>query len=144
MIPEKRNRKVKINKSRLKQIIKEEIQNDTALLKAIDALTKQISNMDVSIDFLSAAIVGGDPAAIGSAQRTKGRGYMPSIVPQTNPISARITEGEYDTASCQELNSKLEQLRLKLDSQEDREKIETQNEIDVIENIIKIKDCGAT
>ena len=135
---------MKISKSRLKQIIKEEIQNDTALLKAIEELTKQISNMDVSIDFLSAAIVGGDPAAIGSMHRTKGRGYMPSITSQSNPISARITEGEYDTASCQDLNSKLEQLRQNLDSQQDKEKSETQNEIDVIENIIKIKDCGAT
>ena len=123
------------------QIIKEEIQSDTALLKAIESLTKQISNMDVSIDFLSAAIVGGDPAAIGSAQRTKGRGYMPSITPQTNPISARITEGEYDSASCQELDSKLEQLEKKLNSLEDKKKIETENEIDVIKNIIKIRNC---
>jgi len=136
MILEKRNRKVKISKSRLKQIIKEEIQNDAALMKAIWALTDKIENLDVSLDFLSAAIIGGDPVSIGAGQKTMGRAYRP-----TSSLAAKLNEDGYDSASCEELQNTLNILHQDLDSKEDKEKLETQNEIDVIENLIKIKDC---
>ena len=56
---------MKINKSQLKQIILEEIQSDPEMLKAIGKLTDSIDNLDVSIDFLSAAFTGesGVPSA---------------------------------------------------------------------------------
>ena len=44
---------MKFTKTRLKQIIKEEIQSDPELLDAIGKLSNSIDNLDVSIDFLS-------------------------------------------------------------------------------------------
>ena len=80
---------MKITKNRLKQIIKEELEeSDEALLMAIDnlaqkienlggALTDAIEDLDISVDFLSAAFIGGDPKSIGSAQKVMGRSYVP-------------------------------------------------------------------
>ena len=135
-ILEKRNRKVKISKSRLKQIIKEEIQSDTALIKAIGALADKIEILDVSLDFLSAAIIGGDPVSIGAGQKTMGRAYRPSA-----NLAARLNEENYDSASCEELQGMLNTLNKDLESKVDKEATETQNEIDVIKNLIKIKKC---
>ena len=49
---------MKITKSKLKQIILEEVQSDPELLDAIGKLSDSIENLDVSIDFLSAAFTG--------------------------------------------------------------------------------------
>ena len=80
---------MKITKSELKRIIKEEVEeNDELLLMAIDnlaqkienlggALTDAIEDLDISVDFLSAAFIGGDPKSIGSAQKVMGRSYVP-------------------------------------------------------------------
>ena len=70
---------MKITKTRLKQIIKEEIQSDPELLDAIGKLSNSIDNLDVSIDFLSAAFTGESGVSIGSAQRTLGRAYRPKV-----------------------------------------------------------------
>ena len=68
---------MKITKSKLKQIILEEVQSDPELLDAIGKLSDSIDNLDVSIDFLSAAFTGESGVSIGSAQRTLGRAYRP-------------------------------------------------------------------
>ena len=70
---------MKITKTRLKQIILEEIQSDPELLDAIGKLSNSIDNLDVSIDFLSAAFTGESGVSIGSAQRTLGRAYRPKV-----------------------------------------------------------------
>ena len=125
---------MKIAKSRLKQIIKEELQSDPALTKAIDKLADKIDSLDVSIDFLSAAIVGGDPIAISTGQRARGRAYKP-----TANISAKLNESEYAGASCQDIEQKLETLKSELNNSDDDLKI--QNEIDVLSNLLTIKGC---
>ena len=127
---------MKISKSRLKQIIKEEIQSDAALVKAIGALSDKIEILDVSLDFLSAAIIGGDPVSIGAGQKTMGRAYRPSA-----SLAARLNEENYDSASCEELQDMLNTLNQDLESKKNKEAAETQNEIDVINNLIKIKNC---
>ena len=70
---------MKITKSRLKEIILEEVQSDPKLLDAIGKLSNSIDNLDVSIDFLSAAFTGESGVSIGSAQRTLGRAYRPKV-----------------------------------------------------------------
>jgi len=70
---------MKITKSRLKEIILEEVQSDPQLLDAIGKLSNSIDNLDVSIDFLSAAFTGESGVSIGSAQRTLGRAYRPKV-----------------------------------------------------------------
>ena len=68
---------MKITKSQLKQIIKEEIEVNDELIDAIENLSDKIDGLDVSIDFLAAAFVGGDPRSIGQAQKQIGRAYSP-------------------------------------------------------------------
>jgi len=125
---------MKITKSKLKQIINEELQSDPALTKAIDKLANKIDSLDVSIDFLSAAIVGGDPIAISTGQRARGRAYKP-----TANISAKLNESEYGSASCQEIEQKLETLKNDLEKSQD--KLKNENEIDVLSNLLTIKGC---
>ena len=68
---------MKLTKSQLKQIIKEELGNDKALTNAISQLAQKIDGLDVSIDYLAAALTGGDPYEIGTHQAHVGRGYRP-------------------------------------------------------------------
>ena len=77
---------MKISKTKLRRLIKEELENNEALLDAIGKLTGKIQglgqgieDLDISIDFLSAAFVGGDPKSIGGAQKSIGRAYMPRM-----------------------------------------------------------------
>jgi hypothetical protein len=69
---------MKITKSKLRETIKEEIEKDPALLDAIRSLTSTIDGLDISVDFLAAAVTGEDPISIGSAQGALGRAYRPS------------------------------------------------------------------
>ena len=64
---------MKVTKSQLKQIIKEEIAADPALRAAIDNLASKIEELDVSIDYLTSAFTGEDAISIGINQRAKGR-----------------------------------------------------------------------
>ena len=68
---------MKIIKSQLKQIIKEELESDEALLDALHKLTKKIDDLDVSVDYLASAVTGEDAHSIGSAQRGLGRFSKP-------------------------------------------------------------------
>ena len=69
---------MKITKQQLKQIIKEELKTDKALTNAISMLTTKIEALDISIDYLAASLVGGDPHHIQVAQTHLGRGHRPS------------------------------------------------------------------
>ena len=77
---------MKIKKSKLKQIILEEIQSDPEMLEAIGKLTDSIDNLDVSIDFLAAAFTGESGVSIGAAQRQLGRAYKPKTRPAPEPV----------------------------------------------------------
>jgi hypothetical protein len=86
---------VKITKSRLKQIIKEEAESDDRLLdairdlankgssdpellRAIKKLATGLEDLDLSVDFLSAAMLGVDPLSIAGAQSALGRAASPA------------------------------------------------------------------
>lgn len=77
---------MKITKSKLKQIILEEVQSDPELLDAIGKLSDSIESLDVSIDFLSAAFTGESGVSIGAAQRQLGRAYRPKVRPMPEPV----------------------------------------------------------
>ena len=69
---------MKINKHKLKQILKEEVSNpNSALAAAIGALAQKIDNLDVSIDYLAGAVTGESPASLGYAQNALGRFARP-------------------------------------------------------------------
>lgn len=86
---------MKVTKSQLKQIIKEEIAADPALRSAIDNLASKIDDLDVSIDYLTSAITGEDAFAIGLSQKATGR-------MQTTPT--RITVDENDSGETENEN----------------------------------------
>ena len=69
---------MKVTKSQLAQIIKEEMNSDPTLRAAIDNLASKIDDLDVSIDYLTSAITGEDALSIGLAQKAKGRWARPS------------------------------------------------------------------
>ena len=77
---------MKVTKSQLKQIILEEVQSDPELLDAIGKLTDSIENLDVSVDFLSAAFTGESGISIGAAQKQLGRAYRPKTRPMPEPV----------------------------------------------------------
>jgi len=87
---------MKITKSQLREIIKEEAASekapldaikelsksnmswdDPALISASKKLTTKIEDLDVSMDFLSAAVAGADPQSVGGAQAALSRGAAP-------------------------------------------------------------------
>ena len=70
---------MKIAEARLKHLIKEEIESNAALLGAIEKLTDKIENLDVSIDYMAAAITGEDPISLGIAQTNLGRAHKPTM-----------------------------------------------------------------
>ena len=69
---------MKISKSKLKEIIKEEIGSNEALIDAIFALSDKIEDLDVSIDYLAGAVTDQDPYSIGYSQATSGRLAKPT------------------------------------------------------------------
>lgn len=69
---------MKIAEDRLKRLIKEEVEANAALLGAIEKLTDKIENLDVSIDYMAAAITGEDPISLGIAQTNLGRAHKPT------------------------------------------------------------------
>ena len=81
-----------ISKSVLKQIIKEELDSfnekkddpqnikvemDPGLKKTMDQLIKQLEELDLSVDFLSAVMADIDTVTLGAGQKGKGRYYKP-------------------------------------------------------------------
>jgi len=71
---------MKLTKSNLKQLIKEEVVADEALLDAIHGLSDRIEELDVSIDFLASAFVGVPATSIAATQRNVGRyAHIPQI-----------------------------------------------------------------
>jgi len=128
---------MKIARHRLKQIIKEEIESDPALLAALSKLTDTMEELDISIDFLAAAVIGGDPLSIGSAQRTLGRAYRPSKPAGDSP---KLNEDERSQMVCKSLRETIAELQFEKDSGA-TEDLTIQNQIDVLESVIILKGC---
>jgi len=82
---------MKLTKDALKELINEELNNDEALLKAIKNLTDMLEDLDISIDFLSSAFIGGDPLFVGQHQKTRGRSYRPFMT-QQKPLQREYTK----------------------------------------------------
>jgi len=76
---------MKISKEKLKQIIKEEISADEELINAIHELSRKIEDLDISVDYLAAAMTGEDTLAVGWKQSSLGRAAAPTKI---------ITKGE--------------------------------------------------
>ena len=64
---------MKMKKSKLKQIIKEEIESSEELIKTIRELIDTIETLDLSVDYMASALTGDDAIAIGGTQRSIGR-----------------------------------------------------------------------
>jgi hypothetical protein len=60
-------------KSQLKQIIQEELENDPALLSALERLIGKLDNLDSSVDYLAALMSGVSPQEIELSQTAFGR-----------------------------------------------------------------------
>lgn len=128
---------MKITKSRLKQIIKEEVTNDKALLAAITKLTKSIEGLDVSIDFLSAATIGQDAVSVGAGQKNLGRLYSP---PPRRDKKMDEQEEYTNQTLCKGILDTIEELRSAPPmGGEGVQSVE--NQIDVLENILTLKGC---
>lgn len=83
---------MKITKAQIKQIIKEEMQQDHGLRKAIDNLADKIDNLDVSLDYLAAAVTGEDALALGLGQQALGRMARPHKRPTKDSIEEMVRE----------------------------------------------------
>ena len=88
---------MKISEVRLKQLIREEVEGNDALLRAIEALSDKIENLDVSIDYMAAAVTGEDPLALGVGQKSLGRSYVPPKRRPPPPAPPEISEDEETT-----------------------------------------------
>jgi len=79
---------MKLTSEKLKELIREGLEetgapmvSDPALLKALKKLTKGLESLDVSIDYLSAAMTGESPLSIGIGQKIMGRYRTPTKRP---------------------------------------------------------------
>ena len=90
--------RMKITKSQLKQIIKEEISSDSALLGAIEKLATKIDGLDVSIDYLAASVTGEDAVSLGYAQDYLGRYARPPSERGGRPGLEEIVQEEVEEA----------------------------------------------
>jgi len=87
---------MKITKSQLKQIIKEEISIDDALLSAIENLTAKIEDLDISVDYLASSVTGEDPMAMGHAQNYLGRYKRPPSKKETASTLEEVIQEELE------------------------------------------------
>ena len=76
---------MKITKADIINIILEEMEADKDLLDAIKKLSSKIEDLDVSIDYLSAAVTGEDALGIGASQRALGRAASPARLAAREP-----------------------------------------------------------
>ena len=132
---------MKISKTRLRQLIVEEVENNESLIRAIENLTDRIEDLDISVDFLSAAFLGDSPLSIGTAQRQLGRAYRPTSrqSPQP-PVSESV---DLDNEACREMQVMIEERYVQLEQSEisEKEMRELKNQIDVLQKLVMMKGC---
>jgi hypothetical protein len=133
---------MKVTKSKLKQIIIEEIESNEPLIRAIEALTDRIEDLDISVDFLSAAFLGDSPLSIGAAQRQLGRSYNPTMRRAPEPRVDEVVDMQRGV--CEELRAMIDERYSGLESQEisDKEARELKNQIDVLEKLSMMEGCA--
>ena len=98
---------MKVTKSQLKQIIKEEIGSSeevTELLKDIsfkldqsdilEQILQAINRVDGSLDYVASALTGMAPGTIGSMQKSLGRYYSPPSRRSADPTGVNIKDDE--------------------------------------------------
>lgn len=82
-------------KARLHQLIKEELikesltQTDGKLLDVLERLLQGIESLDISVDYLSAAMTGETPLAIGIGQKNLGRARLPAKIKMAKENNSR-------------------------------------------------------
>jgi hypothetical protein len=95
MLNWKENYKVKVTKAQIKKLLFENLgEPDSALLSAIDKLIEKMEDLDVSIDFLAASIIGDSAAAIGYAQGALGRFGKTKISEEEQYVKSFYTSKE--------------------------------------------------
>jgi hypothetical protein len=89
---------MKLTGDKLKELIKETIEDEIEdeieekLLDAIKRLTKGVEGLDLSMDFLSAAMTGEHPLSIGVGQKTLGRHRAPKPMQMKEYLDEVIEE----------------------------------------------------
>jgi|TARA_Y100000310_G_scaffold29289_1_gene27770 dynactin complex subunit len=95
---------MKITKSELKQIIKEEIESSKEILNLLSDISqklnrgadilKAIESVDTSIDYLIAATTGENPLTIGAMQKSFGRFRAPPTQAPLSPPPPQVVTKE--------------------------------------------------
>lgn len=75
-----------ITKRELKNLIKEEVSDMSAIEDLLKDLLSQLEKLDLSIDYLASSLTGEDPLTIGVAQKSMGRLAEPPRRPRRRDI----------------------------------------------------------
>ena len=81
---------MRITKTHLKKIIKEELSDMSKVEELLQDLLDQLGKLDVSIDYLASAITGDDPLSIGISQGTLGRLATPPARKQGRNVNENV------------------------------------------------------
>ena len=108
---------MKTTKQQIKKMLKEEIQADEALLDAILSLGGKINDLDISIDYLSAALTDLDPYDVGYSQATSGRLAKPK------KANNELSESELRDMVIEEIEQMFQEKELTEPEKKEKEKI---------------------
>tara|TARA_Y100000592_G_C5457046_1_gene311925 strand:+ start:853 stop:1284 length:432 start_codon:yes stop_codon:yes gene_type:complete len=108
---------MKTTKQQIKKMLKEEIQADEALLDAILSLGGKINDLDISIDYLSAALTDLDPYDVGYSQATSGRLAKPK------KVNNELSESELRDMVIEEIEQMFQEKELTEPEKKEKEKI---------------------
>ena len=123
-----------ITKRELKNLIKEEVSDMSAIEDLLKDLLSQLEKLDLSIDYLASSLTGEDPLTIGVAQKSMGRLAEPPIRPRRRDIGEnnKITKKNLKNLVKQvvsEQNIDLSDLEDELEGKTDKEMEEDMFEI---------------
>ena len=123
-----------ITKRELKNLIKEEVSDMSAIEDLLKDLLSQLEKLDLSIDYLASSLTGEDPLTIGVAQKSMGRLAEPPRRPRRRDIGEnnKITKKNLNNLVKQvvsEQNIDLSDLEDELEGKTDKEMEEDMCEI---------------
>ena len=123
-----------ITKRELKNLIKEEVSDMSAIEDLLKDLLSQLEKLDLSIDYLASSLTGEDPLTIGVAQKSMGRLAEPPRRPRRRDIGEnnKITKKNLKNLVKQvvsEQNIDLSDLEDELEGKTDKEMEEDMFEI---------------
>jgi len=85
---------MKLSKQKLKQIIKEELLsedgNENKQISLLGQILGAIESVDMSLDYIAAALTGDDPVSIAARQSSIGRYARPKAQPTPPPVREEI------------------------------------------------------